>query len=128
VKPNIGIGYIRKKGKNKIEWLYEDLHDETSIDEDEEIKQLQLEIDHLNHEEIKINQSLIDAKRKFEKVTENEDYAKLGYVTFEDIKTLTDGSDVNLIAIKAPPNTSLDIPDPEQIANIHKEVLKVNQI
>lgn len=123
----IGIGYIKKKGKNKIEWLYDELYSQSTTEDDEELKLFQQELDLLNYEEVRVNQALIEARRMFEHITENEEFEKLGYVTFEDIKSLTNGSEVNLIAIKAPPNTSLDIPDPEQIDSIHNEVRKVNQ-
>jgi hypothetical protein len=86
---------------------------------------LQKELDLLNQEDIKINKALSEAKEMLENSIENEHFEKYGYVTFEDIKSLTNGNDVNLIAIKAPPNTSLDIPDPDQIVTIHNEVRKV---
>ncbi len=84
-------------------------------------------MDLLSYEEVRVNQALIEARRMFEHMTENDEFEKLGYVTFEDIKSLTNGSEVNLIAIKAPPNTSLEFPDPEQIDSIHNEVRKVNK-
>lgn len=122
----LGIGYIKKKGKNKIEWLYDELYNQSTVEDDEELKMYQQELDLLNYEESKVNQALIEARRMFEHMTENEEFEKLGYVTFEDIKSLTNGSEVNLIAIKAPPDASLDIPDPDQIVSIHNEVKKVN--
>jgi len=91
------------------------------------LKTFQQELDLLSYEEVRVNQALIEARRMFEHMTENDEFEKLGYVTFEDIKSLTNGSEVNLIAIKAPPNTSLEFPDPEQIDSIHNEVRKVNK-
>lgn len=47
------------------------------------------------------------------------------YVTYDDIKNIMKGEDANLIAIKAPSGTSLDIPDPNHIAQIYNDVQKV---
>lgn len=105
--------------------MYDELYSQSTTEDEEELKMFQQELDLLNYEEVRVNQSLIEARKMFEQMTENEEFEKLGYVTFEDIKSLTNGSEVNLIAIKAPPNTSLDIPDPEQVDSIHNEVRKV---
>jgi len=106
--------------------LYDELYSHLAEEDDEELKMYKQELDLLNYEEVRVNLALIEARRMFEHITENEEFEKLGYVTFEDIKSLTNCSEVNLIAIKAPPNTSLDIPDPEHIVGIHNEVQKVN--
>lgn len=64
-------------------------------------------------------------KNNFEKLTDDKNFSENGYVTFDDIKALTAGEDINLIAIKAPAGTSLEIPDPEQIHNLYLDYLQV---
>ena len=79
----------------------------------------------LQNEELKLDQSLLDAKKIFDNVTENQTFKDYGYVTFDDIKSLSNGNDINLIAVKAPSGTSLEIPDPDQISKIYNETKKV---
>jgi transcription factor E2F3 len=76
-------------------------------------------------EEQNLDAWINDIKCGFEKLTEDNDFKEYGYVTFEDIKSLTNGEDINLIAIKAPPGTSLEIPEPDQIHNIYLQTLEV---
>jgi hypothetical protein len=85
------------------------------------------EIEKLEKEEENLDYWIESMKSNFEKLTEDADFKQYGYVTFDDIKSLTNGENINLIAIKAPPGTSLDIPDPDMIHNIYlktKEVYK----
>jgi transcription factor E2F3 len=83
------------------------------------------EFNELSAEEKKLDSWIDLVKSDFEKLTEDKTFKDFGYVTFDDIKSLTVGEDINLIAIKAPAGTSLEIPDPEQIQNIYKQTLEV---
>jgi transcription factor E2F3 len=78
-------------------------------------------------EENKIDSWMENIKLQFEKLTENNEFKDYGYVTFDDIKALTLDEDINLIAIKAPTGTSLEIPDPEQIKSIYTQTFEVNK-
>ena len=49
-------------------------------------------------------------------MTRDPSYAEHAYATYEDIKSLsnlTDNDSETLLAIRAPPGTSLEVPDPE---------------
>lgn len=85
------------------------------------------ELNQLYVEEQEVDQALLDAKKNFEDITENQDFKDYGYVSFDDIRSLTNGNDINLIAVKAPSGTSLDIPDPDQICLLHEQVRKVRK-
>ena len=120
-----GIGYIKKIGKNKIEWLFDDLYTKNIIEEEDETKRLNKELELINSKENEIDKCLLESKKYFDSVSENQNFKEFGYVTYEDIKSLIKGEDVNLIAVKAPSGTSLDIPDPNHITKIYNEVQKV---
>ena len=84
------------------------------------------EIEKLEKEEENLDYWIESMKSNFEKLTEDADFKQYGYVTFDDIKSLTNGENINLIAIKAPPGTSLDIPDPDMIHNIYLKTKEVD--
>jgi transcription factor E2F3 len=83
------------------------------------------ELDKLTKEDEQLHNWIDSMKSNFERLTEDSDFKQYGYVTFEDIKSLTNGENMNLIAIKAPPGTSLDIPDPDMIHNIYSKTKEV---
>lgn len=92
---------------------------EPKNEEDEEKERLKQEIENLNKEEEYIDGWINNLKSRFENLTDDPEFKEYGYVTFDDIKSLTNGEDINLIAIKAPAGTSLEVPDPDQIHNIY---------
>jgi hypothetical protein len=63
-------------------------------------------------------------KKQFDIVSEDQNFKEFGYVTYDDIKSITK-ENVNLIAVKAPSGTSLEQPDPDHITRIYDEVQKV---
>lgn len=89
------------------------------------MENLKNELEKLNEEDNQLNNMINTLKSHFEKFSEENDFKKYGYVTFDDIKSLTEGEDVNLIAIKAPVGTSLEIPDPDQIHSIYTQTREV---
>jgi transcription factor E2F3 len=108
-------------------WLKDELN-EINNEEDEQKEQMILELDKLDKEEAQLDTWIDSMKSNFEKLTEDSDFKQYGYVTFEDIKSLTNGENINLIAIKAPPGTSLDIPDPDMIHNIYIKTKEVQTL
>jgi transcription factor E2F3 len=94
--------------------------------EPDERELIEKEMNELNMEENHLDEWITSIKNSFEKLTEDRSFKEYGYVTFDDIKALTVGEDINLIAIKAPAGTSLEIPDPDQIQNIYMQTLQVN--
>lgn len=132
----LGIGYIKKLAKNKIQWIKDDLNSSFHSQESDEYnceseieygekEHLENEFNELMEEDKNLDQYIEHVKSQFEKLTEDASFKEYGYVTFEDIKNLTIGDDINLIAIKAPAGTSLEIPDPDHIHNIYLETLEV---
>ncbi|XP_053381995.1 transcription factor E2F2-like [Mercenaria mercenaria] len=50
--------------------------------------------------------------RSLKQLTENPDNSKLAYVTYQDIRSIRSLDEQTVIAIKAPPETRLEVPDP----------------
>ena len=78
----------------------------------------------LETEEMKLNNWINDLKTTNESIQEDSKFKEYGYLTYNDIRLLTQGGDMNLIAIRAPSGTSVEIPDPE---NVHKVYTETNE-
>jgi hypothetical protein len=87
--------------------------------------QKEKQLQELKEENENLDKKINDTKDQFKELAESRDFKEYGYVTFEDIKSLTNGEDINLIAIKAPPGTSLEIPEPEHTKQIYNQAVKV---
>ena len=94
-------------------------------EEGNEREMIEKELNELTSEEINLENWIGNIKTSFENLTDDKNFKEYGYVTFDDIKALTIGEDINLIAIKAPAGTSLEIPDPDQIQSIYIQTLDV---
>lgn len=114
---NLGIGCIQKVEKNKIKWLDDSLYkDYETVLKNQHLK-LGGEFQQLINEEKLLDKWNQQLRGNYETMLEDPKFKEYGYLTYNDIHLLTEGEDINLIAIKAPSGTSIDIPDPE---NVHK--------
>ena len=78
----------------------------------------------LLNEEKNLDKWVQELKTSYENIQEDPKFKEFGYLTYNDIRLLTQGEDINLIAIRAPAGTSIDIPDPE---NVHKVFIETNE-
>ncbi len=51
-------------------------------------------------------------------MTEDAENSRLAYVNYHDIRSIKSFEEQTVIAIKAPPETRLEVPDPNQVRNI----------
>lgn len=51
------------------------------------------------------------------KMTENEENKKYAYITYKDIRGVKEFSEQTVVAIKAPQETKLEVPDPREVSN-----------
>ncbi|XP_077384262.1 transcription factor E2F3-like isoform X2 [Festucalex cinctus] len=112
-----GIHLIKKKSKNNIQWMGCNLLEvEGSLNQRQ---RLTAEVSALAEEEQKLEQLIkrcsLDAKHMSE-IPSNEKFA---YVTYEDIKQLGTLHDQTVIVVKAPTDTKLEVPDPDESLSIH---------
>lgn len=117
-----GIGLIQKKHKNKIQWIG------NSNDNEEpylcESTTLTKELEALNEEEKKLDYWTAQIQDSLNQLTKDPNYTEYAYVTYDDIRNLpnlTECANETLLAIRAPPGTNLEVPNPDSFPPEEKE-------
>jgi transcription factor E2F3 len=106
-----GIGLIEKKSKNNIQWKGNGMG---GVDDmRKEINSIQVALEELNAEELMVDDAIARMQDMLKDLTSQEQNQDLAYVTHEDVRSLPNFQGETLIAIKAPPGTTLEVPDPE---------------
>lgn len=100
-----GIGLIEKKQKNVIRWKPQ--NEEGSSRQG---VQLQLDLTELENKEHVLDGLIESATLELEKLTDT-DGKQWGFVTYADMQNIPSLRDQTVVAIKAPPDTKLEVPD-----------------
>ncbi|XP_055368783.1 transcription factor E2F3 [Betta splendens] len=102
-----GIQLIKKKSKNCIEWLgsiksqlHKDLHD-------------------LTVEEKRLDDLILNCTQQARLMCEDSRFQRFAYLTYEDVQRIPTLRDQTVIVIKAPAETKLEVPHPEESLQIH---------
>lgn len=106
-----GIGIIEKKSKNNIKWRHQIDAGRTS---EQELATLTAELEGLKREERAMDDTIASLQAKLRDLAAGEQCAAYAYVTHQDIKSIPELAGDTLIAIKAPPGTELEVPDPDE--------------
>lgn len=122
-----GIGLIEKWSKNKIRWkgsltmnITSNSQDPSSltthqeVQEDQEIQRLTEELRKMEDEERWLDDTINLVENHLSEMTKDSLYEQFAYVTYEDIKKLSqtkENFDSIFLAIRAPKGTVLEIPD-----------------
>lgn len=106
-----GIGIIEKKSKNNIKWRNQA---DSSRASEREISSLQADLEHLSNEEHKLDSQITSLRSKLQELASGEQCSTYAYVTHNDIKNIPELRGDTLIAIKAPPGTELEVPNPDE--------------
>ena len=89
---------------------------------------MEKELEDLCKEEQELDYWIGQMNESLNQLTKDPSYAEHAYATFDDIKSLgnlTDAENETLLAIRAPPGTSLEVPDPETFPPEEKEKYQV---
>ncbi|XP_032355452.1 transcription factor E2F2 isoform X3 [Etheostoma spectabile] len=105
-----GVQLIRKKSKNNIQWLVGDVF-EGGAGGGEKACALRKELGDLERVERSLDELIHSSTTQLKQLTEYEDNKKLGYVTYQDIRSIGSLRDQTVIAVKAPADTKLEVPD-----------------
>ncbi|XP_056283057.1 transcription factor E2F2 [Pseudoliparis swirei] len=105
-----GVQLIRKKSKNNIQWLVGDVF-EGGAGGGEKACSLRKELGELERVEKSLDELIHSSTAKLKRLTEYEDNKRLGYVTYQDIRSIGTLRDQTIIAVKAPADTKLEVPD-----------------
>ncbi|XP_061175785.1 transcription factor E2F3-like [Saccostrea echinata] len=111
-----GINLISKKSKNNIQW--KGCTNSIAANPDcprlsTEILGLNTELGDLESKENHLDQLIATCTKQLKQMTEDPANAKLAHVTYQDIRSISSLDEQTVIAIKAPPETRLEVPDPE---------------
>lgn len=106
-----GIGIIEKKSKNNIKWRHQV---DAGRSSEQELAALSSELEALKQEEQAMDDAIASYQAKLRHLAAGEQCAAFAYVTHNDIKSIPELAGDTLIAIKAPPGTELEVPDPDE--------------
>ncbi|CAG5120394.1 unnamed protein product [Candidula unifasciata] len=127
-----GINLIQKKSKNNIQWRGAvntfTASGEPSVPQVAQLSttsvDLHSDMAELRSKELALDKMIANTTRQLRLMTEDSENARypfpmflnrrtLAYVTYQDIRSLSSLKEQTVIAIKAPPETRLEVPDPE---------------
>ncbi|KAM4633177.1 transcription factor E2F3-like [Polymixia lowei] len=112
-----GIHLIKKKSKNNIQWMGCSLSEvEGALSQRQ---RLTAEVSALGEEEQRLEQLIQRCSLDVRHMSEMPNNQKYAYVTYQDIRQLGNLKDQTVIVIKAPTDTKLEVPDPEESLSIH---------
>lgn len=108
-----GIGLIEKKSKNNIRWkgCGSAL---ASSDSSHEVDSLKNDLTRLEDEHQHLSEQIQVVNDEIKKLAEDNENQKLAYVTYEDIRKSPGFKNELIVAVRAPPGTTLNVPDPEE--------------
>lgn len=125
-----GIGYIEKNGKNEILWTKNDLNtkslSKTSINNKKisQFKKQKLEIEQLSKQNIELDKTLNKFKEEFNSISQKIDFPKYSYVTFNDLCKLSKNEQLDLLTVKAPKGTVVNVIDKEDSKKAYIKIQK----
>lgn len=112
-----GIHLIKKKSKNNIQWMGCSLLEvEGALSQRQ---RLTAEVSALGEEEHRLEQLIQRCTLDMRHMSESPGNQKYAYVTYQDIKQLGNLRDQTIIVVKAPTDTKLEVPDPDESLSIH---------
>ncbi|XP_029307957.1 transcription factor E2F3-like [Cottoperca gobio] len=112
-----GIHLIKKKSKNNIQWMGCSLLEVEGALSQRQI--LTAEVSALGEEEQRLEQLIQRCSVDMRHMSELQSNQKYAYVTYQDIKQLGNLRDQTVIVVKAPTDTKLEVPDPDESLSIH---------
>ncbi|XP_045155104.1 transcription factor E2F2 [Echinops telfairi] len=104
-----GIQLIRKKAKNNIQWVGRGLLEDPTRPKKQQ--QLGQELKELTSTEQALDQLIQSCSLSFKHLTEDKTNKRLAYVTYQDLRAVGNFKEQTVIAVKAPPQTRLEVPD-----------------
>ncbi|XP_019416196.1 PREDICTED: transcription factor E2FC-like isoform X2 [Lupinus angustifolius] len=107
-----GIGLIEKTSKNHIRWKAYDGYGQHDLDD--QVTRLKAEVESLYAEEFNLDECIRKNQELLRNLQERKNSQKYLFVTKEDILNLPCFQDQELIAIKAPQASFIEVPDPDE--------------
>lgn len=105
-----GVQLIRKKSKNNIQWLVGDVF-EGGSGGGHRASALRKQLSQLERAERSLDEQIHSSTVQLKQLTEDKDSQRLGYVTYQDMRSIPSLREETVIAVKAPAQTKLEVPD-----------------
>ncbi|XP_023284271.1 transcription factor E2F3-like [Seriola lalandi dorsalis] len=103
-----GIHLVKKKSKNNIEWLGGQVNVQKGP-----------ELSVLIEEEKKLDELIQTCIRQIHQMCEDHHSQRFAYLTYEDVQRIPSLREQTVIVIKAPAETKLEVPHPEESLQVH---------
>ncbi|XP_014003507.2 transcription factor E2F3 isoform X1 [Salmo salar] len=107
-----GVHLIKKKSKNNIQWMGCNLSEDGGMLTSSQ--SLSSELSDLGQEERRLDELIQSCTLDVQQMTEASHSHKFAYVTYQDIRQLRNLKDQTVIVVKAPSETKLEVPDPQE--------------
>ncbi|XP_056420185.1 transcription factor E2F6 isoform X2 [Hyla sarda] len=113
-----GIRLIQKRSKNLVQWVGTSLnHAGTGISQ---LQRIRNDISDLSAMEESLDELILDCAHQLFRLSEDKTNKNLAYVTYQDLHSLEDYHEQIVFAVKAPEETKLVVPAPnEDCIEIH---------
>lgn len=111
-----GIQLIRKKAKNNIQCVKGMFEDPTQPGKQQQLGQ---ELKELMSKEQALDQLIQSCSLNFKHLIEDKANERLAYVTYQDLRAVSSFKEQTVIAIRAPPETILEVPDVNESLQLH---------
>ncbi|KAE9609437.1 putative transcription factor E2F-DP family [Lupinus albus] len=118
-----GIGLIEKTSKNHIRWKAYDGFGQRDLDD--QVTRLKAEVESLYAEEFNLDECIRKNQELLRNLQERKNSQKYLFVTKEDILSLPCFQDQDLIAIKAPQASFIEVPDPDEEIGFRQKQYKM---
>lgn len=110
-----GIGILEKKSKNNIQWKGGQLPGERN-----DLLELRRDVANLETKENALDRLLIGAHEKIQEIYIEE---RNGYVTYHDLRSVSEYRDKAIMAVKAPREATLHVPE---VDNFGRPILQIH--
>ncbi|XP_034976038.1 transcription factor E2F2 [Zootoca vivipara] len=104
-----GIQLIRKKSKNNIQWMGTGIFEDSSVATKQQA--LRQELTELSKTERMLDKLIHECTLQLKHLTDEETNQRLAYVTYQDIRAISNFNEQTVIVVRAPPETRLEVPD-----------------
>ncbi|XP_034840974.1 transcription factor E2F2 [Maniola hyperantus] len=105
-----GIGILEKRSKNNIQWKCG--LGAGGVNEDNRMRRLRREVRALSAREAKVSRAVTVAEHALSRLT--AEHRSRAYITYADLRSIKDFRNQTVIPIKAPPDTRLSVPHPDE--------------
>ncbi|XP_026155224.1 transcription factor E2F3 [Mastacembelus armatus] len=103
-----GVKLIKKKSKNFVEWV----GGEVIIQKDQDVQAL-------IQEELKLDELIQSCTQQVHQMCEDHQSQRFAYLTYEDVQRIPSLKEQTVIVIKAPAETKLEVPHPEECFQVY---------